>query len=95
MTFVGRNPEASPGSTALAIADSTRTISRTHAAFMVLDGALFVEDRDSANGTLVERSGVVSECPRGGRLALDDGDVVLLGEVRLVVMRGGAEEGKR
>lgn len=57
------------------------TVSRHHAAFTVVDGALVVRDLGSTNGTYV--NGV-----RCDEATLQPGDAVIIGRFHLVVARG-------
>ena len=87
---LGRAPEQTPADAqAIAIADSTRSLSRTHLRVAPADGeALWIEDTFSANGTRLQApDGVAQPLPRGQRVKVPLGTVLLLGERRLSVSR--------
>jgi len=90
LTYVGRNPDAPAGASSRAFPDPGRTMSRTHAAFLPVDGGLMVEDLGSANGTFVERGDALMECQASHRYPLAHGDVVVIGDIRLTVRSGAA-----
>ena len=87
---LGRAPEQTPADAqAIAIADSTRSLSRTHLRVAPADGeALWIEDTFSANGTRLQApDGSTQPLPRGQRIKVPVGTVLLLGERRLSVSR--------
>ncbi len=87
---LGRAPEQTPADAqAIAIADSTRSLSRTHLRVAPSDGeALWIEDTFSANGTRLQApDGSTQPLPRGQRVKVPVGTVLLLGERRLSVSR--------
>ena len=87
---LGRAPEQTPADAqAIAIADSTRSLSRTHLRVSPADGeALWIEDTFSANGTRLQApDGSTQPLPRGQRVKVPVGTVLLLGERRLSVSR--------
>ena len=87
---LGRAPEQTPADAqAVAIADSTRSLSRTHLRVAPADGeALWIEDTFSANGTRLQApDGSTQPLPRGQRVKVPVGTVLLLGERRLSVSR--------
>lgn len=87
---LGRAPEQTPADAqAVAIADSTRSLSRTHLRVAPADGeALWIEDAFSANGTRLQApDGSTQPLPRGQRVKVPVGTVLLLGERRLSVSR--------
>ena len=87
---LGRAPEQTPADAqAIAIADSTRSLSRTHLRVAPADGeALWIEDTFSANGTRLQvPDGSTQPLPRGQRVKVPVGTVLLLGERRLSVSR--------
>ncbi len=54
--FIGRNPTRAAGDIdgdLLPVADTTKSVSKTHAVVEVLDGALWVTDLNSTNGVFV------------------------------------------
>ena len=87
---LGRAPEQTPADAqAIAIADSTRSLSRTHLRVAPADGeALWIEDTFSANGTRLQApDGSTQPLPRGQRVKVPVGTVLSLGERRLSVSR--------
>ena len=87
---LGRAPEQTPADAqAIAIADSTRSLSRTHLRVAPADGeALWIEDTFSANGTRLQApDGSTQPLPRGQRVKVPVGTLLLLGERRLSVSR--------
>ena len=87
---LGRAPEQTPADAqAIAIADSTRSLSRTHLRVAPADGeALWIEDTFSANGTRLQApDGSTQPLPRGQRVKVPVGTVLLLGERRLSISR--------
>ena len=87
---LGRAPEQTPADAqAIAIADSTRSLSRTHLRVAPADGeALWIEDTFSANGTRLQApDGSTQPLPRGQRVKVPVGTVLLLGERRMSVSR--------
>jgi hypothetical protein len=90
-SVVGRAPrtaEAPGAAHAVAIDDPARTVSKTHA-LVVPDGAsLVVTDLRSTNGVRIERpGGAVERLEAGGTTRVGDGEVLVLGELRLLVAR--------
>ena len=87
---LGRAPEQTPADAqAIAIADSTRSLSRTHLRVAPADGeALWIEDAFSANGTRLQApDGSTQPLPRGQRVKVPVGTVLSLGERKLSVSR--------
>jgi len=87
---LGRAPEQTHSDArAVAIADSTRSLSRTHLRVAPADGdAMWVEDTFSANGTRLQApDGTTQPLPRGERVKVSLGTVLLLGERKLSVSR--------
>ena len=88
-TLLGRRPSAETDESTdelLAIDDDSRTISKTHARLEWQDGRLWITDRQSANGTIVDRAGQNPvELTAGQSYRLIAGDVVRLGEVTFTV----------
>ena len=87
---LGRAPEQTPSDArAVAIADSTRSLSRTHLRVAPAVGdAMWVEDPFSANGTRLQApDGTTQPLPRGERVKVPLGTVLLLGERKLSVSR--------
>lgn len=89
--LIGRRPEEAAtreGVEAFTINDNTRSVSRVHVHVRVQDGQLVLTDRSSANGTRVERHGVVVQCAPGAPVATQAGDVLWFGDVRADVAAG-------
>ena len=87
---LGRAPEQTHSDArAVAIADSTPSLSRTHLRVAPADGdAMWVEDTFSANGTRLQApDGTTQRLPRGERVKVSLGTVLLLGERKLSVSR--------
>lgn len=81
-TFVGRSPEPRPahlGGAVAAIDDPTMMMSKTHALFDVVDGALRVSDVGSTNGTSVVDAHGEATVPVGTWRELHVGDRICLG----------------
>lgn len=87
---LGRAPEKTPADArAVAIADSTRSLSRTHLRVAPAEGEMmWVEDTFSANGTRLQAAdGSTQSLPRGQRIKVAAGTLLLLGERKLSVSR--------
>lgn len=81
--IVGRNPAAFeqwPGAALLAVADTTQSVSKTHAAFEVDDSGLWVHDLNSTNGVWVVHGEDVTEVAPGRRVNVPAGSSVELGD---------------
>ena len=79
----GRNPSAeqTPGADAVAVHDSTRSLSKTHFECHRDATGAYVVDRQSTNGTEVHREGgTVLPAPAGQRIPLATGDTLAFGE---------------
>ncbi|MDM4763481.1 FHA domain-containing protein [Galbitalea sp. SE-J8] len=86
--LVGRAPAAEPGERVdqlVPITDPTRSVSKTHLAFGIDDGALWVSDRHSANGTRVESGGTQRRCEPGRRYRVPRGGRIWIGDQFIVV----------
>jgi hypothetical protein len=92
--LVGRAPTPKPDQTVIhlvAIADPTRSVSKTHLEFGLEAGELWVMDRGSTNGSsLLPRGGEMRWIPPGQRAAVQDGDMVCFGHRFFTVKGGGA-----
>ncbi len=91
VVLLGRQPAAHadhPGATLVRLDDQTRSISRTHLALGCgADGALWVRDLNSGNGTLiVDQRGVATEAPPGVPLYLVPGSRLVVGGLTLQVL---------
>ncbi|MDY0915006.1 RDD family protein [Rathayibacter festucae] len=81
--LVGRNPTPRTGEAAgelVALADTTRSISKTHARLEFLGDELSVIDRHSTNGTGVVIDGTATPVPPGGRAAVPVGATLTFGD---------------
>ena len=91
-TLLGRQPTAQGAEKAdelLAVDDGTRTISKTHARLEWRDGELWITDRQSANGTIVDRPGQNPvNLTAGHHYQLIAGDVLRLGDTTFTVNMG-------
>lgn len=83
-TVVGRDPVGDGGETAVALEDSTMSLSKTHARF-VPGLAPTVEDLHSTNGVSIARDGVPVAVGPGQPAALRHGDEVICGTRRASV----------
>lgn len=84
---LGRAPSTSdPGQRLVTLSDPTRSLSRTHLRVGCSKHGVWVEDAFSANGTHVRmRDGASYFLPRGERVEVPFGTVLLLGERRLTI----------
>ena len=93
--LIGRQPEAAPGQTAevlLALEDPDKLLSKTHLAFGLDAGGVWVMDRNSSNGTtIVGADGAETPLTPGSRVGLEAGVVVRLGGRMFQVRRGGPQ----
>ncbi|NTV40169.1 MAG: FHA domain-containing protein [Demequinaceae bacterium] len=69
--LLGRKPSATSGVQALAIPDTTRTLSKVHARLDLVDGAWAITDLNSTNG-------VVIPSPDGTEQVLQPGEMILV-----------------
>lgn len=89
---LGRNPSAEqfPHIAVRALHDPTRTMSKTHASFLVEHGSLLVDDLNSTNGVALLPAGEVARAvpvEPGRPVEVRAGDVVQLGEYAISVRR--------
>lgn len=95
-TLLGRRPTAHGGESTdklLAVDDDSRTISKTHARLEWQDDELWITDRHSANGTIIDRPGQTPvELTAGQPYRLTAGDIVRLGEVSFTVSLSEADQ---
>lgn len=91
--FIGRMPEAPPGRPAdvlITLEDPQLLMSKTHLAFGVEAGTVWLLDQGSSNGTaLVAADGTDSLLPSGTRVAVAHGAVVRVGSRMFQVRYGG------
>ncbi|TDE91728.1 FHA domain-containing protein [Occultella glacieicola] len=89
--LLGRRPQAPAGERydhLVAIDDPGRSLSRTHARIGIEDGELWVEDRGSANGTLVVApDGTQARAFPGKRVVVPEDGSIELGERVITVAR--------
>ena len=87
--LLGRSPAVAPGESPVRLVplvDESMRISKTHAAYGVDDGALWVSDRSSKNGTFVELpDGTSRQLTPGIRTPVPAGATVALGGRRFTV----------
>ncbi|CAN5369488.1 hypothetical protein BH09ACT5_BH09ACT5_16360 [soil metagenome] len=92
LLYLGRNPVAGaahPGAPVLAIVDSTKSVSKTHALLEVEGGTLWVHDLDSTNGVwVIGLDGEPREVLPGERAEVPAGGSVELGEFTIPVEHG-------
>ena len=88
--FLGRNPTATvPGANVLAVDDTAKSLSKTHALVEVDGGVLYVSDLDSTNGVwVVPADGEAVEVVPGQRTVLPAGADLELGDVVIRVTHG-------
>lgn len=93
--LVGRDPSPQAGEAVdilLKIDDPHRSVSKTHFAFGLDGGGLWVVDRMSTNGVWVlDEGGQRTVCPPGTRVPLAEGKTVVFGERRFVVRAAGCD----
>ena len=82
-TLLGRNPASASTDVAVAIADTTLSLSKTHARVTAIPPA--IEDLDSTNGVEIERNGVRVPVPRRQPVSLAAGDTLVFGNRRASV----------
>ena len=87
---IGRSPDPTEDSQAIAVTDPGRSLSRNHLGFEVdARGRLLVVDLRSANGSeILAASGERTECVPGRRYVVGNGDALLLGNFDVKVARG-------
>lgn len=91
LVLVGRNPQPAPGeedAQLVKLADTSRTVSKTHVALGVDDAGLFVVDRGSTNGTVVTTQDRASAaCPPHTAVSVEEGSVISVGDHWLRIRR--------
>ncbi|UUT35837.1 FHA domain-containing protein [Microbacterium elymi] len=83
--LLGRAPARARGDAELLpvpIADTTKSVSKTHVAVHRIDGVWAAEDRHSTNGSAIVRDGTQHELLPGRPLPLRDGDELRFGDRR-------------
>lgn len=79
---LGRDPEnisEYPDATRVALADATRSISKTHAAVAPVPGGVWVTDLHSTNGTCIERTDHIEAAVPGVPAPAPAGSVIIFG----------------
>jgi uncharacterized RDD family membrane protein YckC len=87
--LLGRNPDPTdyPGATAVALADDSRSLSKTHMLVRPVDGGLEIVDCRSTNGSGVIRGGTEYGVAAGTPTEATDGDMIRLGDRVAAVVR--------
>jgi uncharacterized RDD family membrane protein YckC len=87
--LLGRNPDATahPGASAIALADDSRSLSKTHMLVRPVDGGLEIIDLRSTNGSAVIRGGAENPVAAGTPAIAIDGDMIRLGDRVAAVVR--------
>jgi uncharacterized RDD family membrane protein YckC len=93
LVLIGRRPEprdGEQGARLVGLPSSDMSVSKTHAQVVATpDGTLVVTDRGSTNGSVLRRQGVAKPLTAGRPATLLDGDVVILGDRTMTVVRIG------
>jgi len=87
--LLGRNPDATehPGASAIALADDSRSLSKTHMLVRPVDGGLEIVDCSSTNGSGLIRGGTEYGVAAGAPTMATDGDMIRLGDRVAAVVR--------
>lgn len=87
--LLGRNPDAGehPGAHAVALADDSRSLSKTHLLVRPVDGGLEIVDCHSTNGSGLIRGGTEYGVAAGVPVQAADGDMIRLGDRVAAVVR--------
>jgi hypothetical protein len=87
--LLGRNPDATehPGASAIALADDSRSLSKTHMLVRPVDGGLEIVDCRSTNGSGLIRGGTEYGVAAGTPTMTTDGDMIRLGDRVAAVVR--------
>lgn len=91
VVVLGRNPVAQaawPDAELLPLADTTHSVSKTHAALEVDESGLWVHDLGSTNGVWVVSGNDVTEAVPGRRVRVPEGASIELGELVLTAREG-------
>jgi len=91
--LLGRNPDASehPGAAAVALADDSRSLSKTHLLVRPVEGGLEIVDWRSTNGSGLIRGGTEYAVTAGTPVVTTDGDVIRLGDRVATVIRTSSD----
>lgn len=87
---IGRRPTPRDGSAVLAIADPTRTLSKSHVHMRLQGETWLVEDLGSTNGLTIVRDGVDQEVPMG--ITVEATEEMLFGTLEVRLRRSGSAE---
>jgi uncharacterized RDD family membrane protein YckC len=87
--LLGRNPDAAehPGATAIALADDSRSLSKTHLLVRPVADGLEIVDCHSTNGSGLIRGGTEYGIPAGTPATATEGDTIRLGDRVATVIR--------
>ena len=87
--LLGRNPDATehPGASAIALADDSRSLSKTHMLVRPIDGGLEIIDCHSTNGSGLIRGGTEYGVAAGTPTTATEGDMIRLGDRVAAVVR--------
>lgn len=80
--LLGRNPDSAdhPGARPIAVADESRSLSKTHLLVRPVDGGLEIVDWHSTNGSALISEGVARALPPGVPVRAVEGDTIQLGD---------------
>jgi len=93
--LIGRDPAAQPDAVPLALADGTRSVSKTHARVEVSDGVVLVTDLHSTNGVVIVSDGEPETCRPGVPTVVPTRATVRFGDREFRVLRQGWDTGPR
>ena len=91
--LIGRHPRVGDSEQVdqvIIVDDDTRSLSRTHCLVSWHDGVFWILDRNSGNGTSIERGGTTVSLDPSTAQILNDGDTVLIGDHAFTVALTGA-----
>ncbi|HET9647652.1 MAG TPA: FHA domain-containing protein, partial [Microlunatus sp.] len=91
LILLGRNPQARPGeehASLIKIADTTRTVSKSHLEIGLNSSGLYVVDRGSTNGSTVTAvNGLSKRCTPGDPVQVEPDSIVSFGDHWLEIKR--------
>jgi pSer/pThr/pTyr-binding forkhead associated (FHA) protein len=87
--LLGRKPTSANGTQALAIPDTTRTLSKVHARLDLVDGAWVITDLNSTNGVMIPAADGTERILNPGEAVAVPGTFVL-GKVSMAISFEGA-----